>query len=280
MDLKPPVKWVGGKRQLLHEIIPLIKLIRPRFTTYVEPFLGGGAVLFSLRPSKAIVNDINSDLIELYLAVRNNTDALIAALEIHASNHCEEYYYRIRALDRTEQYQSMDTVERAARLIYLNRTCFNGLYRVNAAGYFNVPYGRYKNPNIVNESNIRSLGKYLQSNDIIFCNENYLSVIDRLDRKKFVYLDPPYMPISDSSSFTGYTEGGFDYEHQVALRDACNELRQRKIAFIESNSDCEAIRELYKEFSIKTVQAKRNVNSVGSKRGEINEVLIYYAPEE
>lgn len=278
--LKPVVKWVGGKRQLLHEIIPLIKMIRPRFTTYVEPFLGGGAVLFALRPSKAIVNDLNDELINVYRTVRDDPDRLIELLSEHQREHSEEYFFRIRELDRSEEYSSMTAVERAARTIYLNRTCFNGLYRVNAAGYFNVSFGRYKHPNIVNASAIRTMAEYLQHNGITFCNEDYLAVLDRLDRKKFVYLDPPYMPLSDSSSFTGYTEGGFNYEQQISLRDACNELRQRKISFIESNSDCEAIRELYKDFTIKTVQAKRNVNSIADKRGEINEVLIYYDPRK
>jgi len=276
--VSPILKWVGWKRQLLSEIVPMIN-VKPG-STYVEPFLGGGAVLFELQPKKAIVNDYNDELINVYLTVRDSAEELIAELEKHNVNNSEDYYYEVRALDRSEKYQEMTNVEKAARILYLNKTCYNGLYRVNLAGQFNSPYGKYKNPNIVNATAIRAMSKYLNENKIEICNGDYRDVLRRVRKGSFVYLDPPYMPISSSSSFTGYTENGFSYEQQVALKEECDKLRKKGIAFVQSNSDCPEIRELYKEYEIKTVQAKRAINSNASKRGEINEVLIYYVPNE
>ncbi|MBQ9479411.1 MAG: DNA adenine methylase [Selenomonadaceae bacterium] len=274
--IRPIVKWLGGKRQLLDDLIPLIESIRPRGSVYVEPFLGGGAVLFGLQPSRAIVNDLNSDLINVYETVRDRTDALIERLKEHELNHCKEYYYAVRSWDRSEDYRSMSAVERAARLIYLHRTCYNGLYRVNKSGHFNVPIGRYEHPTIVSEQSIRAVAEYLQRNDVTLCNEDYRAVTARLDGNIFVYFDPPYQPLSQSSSFTSYTDQNFLYDQQLELRDLCCELRARDIPFVESNSDCDEIRSLYEGFEIETVRATRALNSVGSKRGAINELLIYY----
>lgn len=276
--VSPILKWVGGKRQLLSEILPMINI--KSSSIYVEPFLGGGAVLFDLQPKKAIVNDYNDELINVYLTVRDSAEELITELEKHSVNNTEDYYYEVRSLDRSEKYREMSNVEKAARILYLNKTCYNGLYRVNLAGQFNSPYGKYKNPNIVNATAIRAMSKYLNENKIEICNGDYRDVLKRVRKGSFVYLDPPYMPISSSASFTGYTENGFSYEQQVALKNECDKLRKKGIAFVQSNSDCPEIRELYKEYEIKTVQAKRAINSDASKRGEINEVLIYYVPNE
>ena len=273
----PIVKWVGGKRQLLPEIMPFIN---KTCSTYVEPFVGGGAVFFELQPKKAIINDFNNELINVYMVIRDHAQELIQQLEKHKSCHSEEYFYTVRSLDRLEEYKEMSHVEKAARIIYLNKTCYNGLYRVNSAGQFNSPYGKYKNPNIVNETLIRGMSKYLRSNNITIRQGDYKDVLKGLRRGAFVYLDPPYMPISSSSSFTGYTENGFSYEQQVMLKEECDKLREKGIAFLQSNSHCEEIKELYKEYKVKTVQAKRSINSRGDKRGEIKEVLIYYAPEK
>ena len=275
--ISPIVKWVGGKRQLLPEIMPFIN---KKCSTYVEPFVGGGAVFFELQPKKAIINDYNHELINVYIVIRDHAQELIQLLEKHNSCNSEEYFYFVRSLDRLEKYKGMSIVEKAARIIYLNKTCYNGLYRVNSAGQFNSPYGKYKNPNIVNEALIRGMSKYLQSNKITIRQGDYKDVLKRLRRGAFVYLDPPYMPISSSSSFTGYTENGFSYEQQVMLKEECDKLREKGIAFLQSNSDCEEIQELYKGYKVKTVQAKRSINSKGDKRGEINEVLIYYGPEK
>ena len=275
--VSPILKWVGGKRQLLDEIIPRIS---KNYSTYVEPFVGGGAVLFELQPKKAVINDSNAELINVYKTVRDNPDELIKVLEKHAAQNSEEYFYEVRALDRTSQYEELSSVEKAARIIYLNKTCYNGLYRVNSAGQFNSPYGKYKNPNIVNATVIRAMSNYLSQNKIDIRTGDYRDVLKGLRKGAFVYLDPPYMPISSSSSFTGYTEGGFGYDEQVALKEECDKLKAKKIPFLQSNSDCPEIRELYKDYTIITVQAKRAINSNAAKRGEINEVLICYAPTE
>lgn len=270
--LSPMLKWVGGKRQLLSEIVPMID---NKCSTYVEPFVGGGAVLFRLQPQKAIINDYNQELINVYRTVRDHLDDLIEVLQIHATKNTSDYYYEVRALDREDSFKKMSDIEKAARIIYLNKTCYNGLYRVNSLGQFNSPYGRYKNPKIINEPVLRAISKYFNSNDIKILNGDYTEALKNLDANSFVYLDPPYMPISSSSSFTGYTEGGFGYERQIELKKECDKLTQQGIKFLQSNSDCEEIRELYKNYKIKTVQAKRSINSVAKKRGEINEVLIY-----
>lgn len=270
--LSPLLKWVGGKRQLLSDIIPMID---NKCSTYVEPFIGGGAVLFSLQPKKAIINDYNHELINVYKVVRDNLDELLELLYIHQANNSSEYYYEVRAWDRGDHLNKMSNIEKAARIIYLNKTCYNGLYRVNSAGQFNSPYGRYKNPNIVNEAVLKAVSNYFKNNDIDIRNGDYRDTLINLDKRSFVYLDPPYMPISSSSSFTGYTEGGFGYNRQVELKEECDKLTQQGIRFVQSNSDCDEIRELYKEYKIKTVKAKRSINSVAKKRGEINEVLIY-----
>ena len=274
--IRPIVKWLGGKRQLLNEIIPLIEELRPRGSIYVEPFLGGGAVLFELQPSRAVVNDLNVELINVYQIVRDQTDELIAELKRHERNHGKDYFYEVRAWDRSKQYGSMSAVERAARIIYLNRTCYNGLYRVNKAGKFNVPFGRYVNPLIVDEQNIRAVAEYFRSNDVTILSGDYRSVVEQLNGNAFIYFDPPYQPLSATSYFTSYTDKNFLYDQQVELRDLCVELRAKDIPFVESNSDCAEIRDLYRDFEIKTVHATRTLNRDGDKRGAINEVLIYY----
>lgn len=275
--INPIVKWVGGKRQLLTEIMPLIK---KNCSTYVEPFVGGGAVFFDLQPKKAIINDFNSELINVYMVVRDFSEELISELEKHNKNNNEDYYYEIRALDRTPGFSKLSNIEKAARILYLNKTCYNGLYRVNSSGQFNSPYGKYKNPNIVNAISLRAMSKYLRNNKIDIKQGDYRDTLKGLRRGAFVYLDPPYMPISSSSSFTGYTENGFLYEHQLLLKKECDKLREKGISFLQSNSDCPEIRELYSDYNIKTVQAKRTINSNAKKRGEINEVLIYYGEKK
>ena len=272
--LSPILKWVGGKRQLLSEIIPLID---ESCDNYVEPFIGGGAVLFRLQPKKAIINDYNTELINVYRTVRDDLDGLVALLKEHEKYNSSDYYYEVRALDRTPDFDKMSNLEKAARIIYLNKTCYNGLYRVNSLGQFNSPYGKYKNPNIVNEVVLRAISKYLNGNEISIRSGDYKDVLNDIEKNSFVYLDPPYMPISSSSSFTGYTEGGFGYDKQVELKEECDKLNSKGVHFLQSNSDCEEIRELYKDYRIKVVKAKRAINSDAKKRGQINEVLIYNA---
>ncbi len=266
----PVVKWVGGKRQLLDEITLLLP---KKFSSYCEPFIGGGAVLFSIQPSKAIVNDLNEDLITVYKVIKNDVEALIQSLKKHKNS--SEYFYAIRDLDRNkEAYQVMSDVEKASRLIYLNKTCFNGLFRVNSAGEFNSPFGHYKNPNIVNEPVLRAVSKYFNASSIRFYSEDFSDTLCRVRKGGFVYLDPPYDPVSDTASFTGYNKGGFDRNEQIRLKECCDALTQRGVKFLLSNSATTFIKELYQDYDIKIVTAKRAINSDASKRGAIEEVLI------
>lgn len=274
--LKPILKWAGGKRQLLTEIKKYIP--KRGIDLYVEPFFGGGAVLLDLQPNKAIINDYNPELINVYQVVRDKPGALIDLLKKHEEKDDSDYFYSIRALDRSDKIKELSDEEKAARIIYLNKTCYNGLFRVNSQGQLNAPYGHYKHPNIVNEAGINALHSYLKDNDITIKCGDYADVLKDLDTKTktFVYFDPPYMPLNSSSSFTGYTEGGFDYKEQERLHGECLALKNNGIKFLESNSDTPEIRKLYKDKGIKihTVSAKRAINSRGDKRGNVNEVLI------
>ena len=228
----PVVKWVGGKRQLLDSI----KYLLPKkIPTYCEPFLGGGAVLFSIQPKNAIVNDLNSDLITVYRVIKSNVDELIESLKQHENT--QAYFYKIRDIDRDKPaYLNLTDVEKASRLIFLNKTCYNGLFRVNQAGEFNSPFGHYKNPNIVNEPVLRAVSKYFNNNNIAFHNEDFSSVLSNLKKGDFVYLDPPYDPVSDTASFTGYNKGGFDRSEQIRLKNCCDDLTKKGINFMLSNS--------------------------------------------
>lgn len=269
--VSPFVKWVGGKRQLLPDII---KHLPKNFNKlhYFEPFVGGGAVLFHIQPKSAYINDFNSELINVYKVVKNNVSDLIADLRKHENT--QDYFYKLRGLDRSADYKNLTEVQRASRIIYLNKTCFNGLYRVNNAGEFNSPFGRYKNPNIVNEPTLKAVSKYLNTNDIKMFNSDYKEVLEFTDINSFVYIDPPYHPISESSNFTGYIKGGWSEIDQERLKSECDELNKKGVKFLLSNSACEFILQLYKDYNLVKVKANRNINSVGDKRGEVDEVLI------
>lgn len=267
---RPILKWVGGKRQLLPALAPLFP---KRFSSYCEPFLGGGAVLFSLQPQKAIVNDANSDLIGLYKVIRDDVDGLIRELSLHRNT--EDHFYEVRDWDRDKRYySSLSQVKKAARLIFLNKTCYNGLFRVNSAGEFNAPFGHYKNPSIINVPTLRAVSNYFNSADISFFSKDYSEVIESLPRGTFVYLDPPYDPVSDSASFTGYTKGGFSQQDQILLKESCDRLNARGIKFMLSNSATEFIKEQYGAYDIKIVRAIRAVNSKVEGRGAVEEVVV------
>lgn len=269
--VSPILKWVGGKRQLLDSIEQLI----PKCSTYYEPFIGGGAVLFSRQPDKAVINDSNPELINVYLTIKNEPEALIEKLKEHKVNSSEEYFYSIRALDRDKEvFENMTNVERAARIIYLNKTCYNGLFRVNSSGEFNSPWGKYKNPNITNETTINALHTYFNKENITIKCGDYKDALKGIRKGAFVYFDPPYMPISSSASFTGYTAGGFGEQEQIALKEQCDALDAKGIKFLLSNSSCPFIEDLYKDYIIEHVNAKRAINANPEKRGEIKEVLV------
>lgn len=267
----PFLKWVGGKRQLLTSIQDLLpKNIKDY--QYMEPFIGGGAVLFHIQPKNAIINDFNDELVNVYLVVKNHLEELIADLKKHKNE--SDYFYTIRGLDRTSEFKNLTLVERASRIIFLNKTCFNGLYRVNNAGEFNSPFGRYKNPNIVNEATLRAVNKYLNTNNIIINTGDYANTLTQANNRTFVYLDPPYHPISESSNFTGYIQGGWGEKEQIELKKQCDILTENGIKFLLSNSSAKFIKDLYKEYNISIVKATRAINSNASNRGEIDEVLI------
>jgi DNA adenine methylase len=269
--ISPFLKWVGGKRQLMPTIIEhLPKNIQS--LNYIEPFIGGGAVLFNLQPKKAIINDFNIELINTYEIIRDNVEELLVDLKKHHNDSL--YFYNLRGLDRTENFKELSSIQRASRIIYLNKTCFNGLYRVNNAGEFNAPFGRYKNPNIVNEPTLKAVSKYLNSNKIIIQSGDYSKILDKADDKSFVYLDPPYHPLSESSNFTGYVQGGWGVEEQINLKAACDKLNKKGIKFLLSNSSASFIIDLYQDYNISIVKANRSINSNGADRGVVDEVLI------
>ncbi len=267
----PFLKWAGGKRQLITTIIKHFPKNIERYN-YIEPFIGGGAVLFHLQPKKAIINDFNEELTNVYTVIKNNLTELIADLKKHKNE--PGYFYKIRSLDRTEAYKKLTPVQRASRIIYLNKTCFNGLYRVNKAGEFNVPYGRYKNPNIINEPVLKAVSKFLNSSNIKIKSGDYSDILKQVDKKCFVYLDPPYHPVSKSSSFTSYIRGGWSSNDQVILKKACDELNRKGVKFLLSNSADKFIKDLYKGYNITVVKASRAINANAAGRGEVDEVLI------
>ena len=267
----PFLKWVGGKRQL----IPVInESISKNFTNrnYYEPFVGGGAILFHLYPKKAVINDFNEELINVYKTIKENPEELITDLRTHKND--PDYFYDIRALDRKNDFLKLSDIKRASRVIYLNKTCYNGLYRVNSSGEFNSPFGRYENPNIVNESTIRAVSNYLNGNNITILNGDFEDALKGIKKGDFVYFDPPYHPVSASSNFTGYVQGGFLESDQKRLKVLCDKLNDEGVKFLLSNSATQFIENLYKDYIIKYVKASRAINSNAKKRGEIDEVLI------
>lgn len=266
----PVLKWVGGKRQLLDTLKPLLP---KRITVYCEPFVGGGALLFSLQPNCAYVNDINGELIRVYTVIKNDVETLITELQKYKNE--AEFFYAVRDWDRDrEKYSALSDTEKAARILYLNKTCYNGLFRVNNSGEFNSPFGNYRNPNIVNAPTLRAVSSYLNTATVYLSSVDYAQVLETLPKGAFVYLDPPYDPVSDTASFTGYAKGGFSRDDQIRLRECCDVLTAKGIKFMLSNSSTDFIREQYAAYNIITVQAKRAINSDSTKRGEVDEVVV------
>jgi DNA adenine methylase len=270
---QPFLKWAGGKRQLVPQIR---KYIPHKFKTYFEPFVGAGAVLFDLQPQAAVINDANKELINCYSVIKKHPEGLIEHTRQHRNT--KHYFYRLRSLDREPDFRKLSSLERASRIIYLNKTCYNGLFRVNSQGHFNVPFGDYSNPSIVDEVVIRAVSQYLNEADVELVNQDFQDSLDTARRGDFVYLDPPYDPLSDTSSFTGYNLDSFGRDEQRRLRDVCDDLSRRGCKVLLSNSATEFIRELYSDknqYTILEVTASRNINSVATGRGKISELLIF-----
>lgn len=260
---RPFVKWAGGKTQLLPE---LLRRVPQSFNRYYEPFLGGGALFFALQPAHAILGDINAELIQLYGIVRDDVDALIT--ELREYRYEREFYYRIRA----QQPEELPPVRRAARTLYLNRTCFNGLYRVNRNGKFNVSFGRYRSPTICDAPRLRAASRALQGHDIA-CR-SYDDTVASAQRGDFVYLDPPYHPVSETANFTSYTSHGFSEDDQRKLADVFTRLVELGVHCLLTNSDCSLTRELYAEHQLELVQARRSISRHGAGRGKVGEVVV------
>ena len=271
IELKPFTKWTGGKRKLLPQ---LLSLAPKSFNTYFEPFVGGGALLFALRPERAVVNDFNEELINAYQQVKDNPDKLIELLAEHQLRNTKDYYLVLRSVDRDGRLEQMTEVERAARLLYMLRVNFNGLYRVNSKNQFNVPYGRYKNPKILDEELLKSVSSYLNENDIQICSGDFETAVETAQAGDFVYFDPPYIPLTETSSFTSYTHEGFSYEDQVRLRDKFMELDERGVNVMLSNSSSPLTEELYRDYNIHYVETMRTNGAKTSSRGKIDEIIV------
>lgn len=266
---KPIVKWAGGKSKLLGA---LLSRVPAHVHTYAEPFAGGAALFFALASDRersfdhAILADQNEELVACYRAVKSDVGSLIEALK--GLRHDRDTFYEVRAEDPAGK----SDVERGARLIYLNRTCFNGLWRVNASGKFNVPFGRYENPRIVDEEGLRLASEALARADVV--QADFEDVTRGLGAGDFVYFDPPYIPLTKTASFTAYAKAGFGPKDQERLTRVLRELRERHVLAMLSNADTEAARELYRDFAVQVVRAPRAINSNAKKRGDVNELLV------
>ena len=264
---RPFLKWAGGKSQIISQ---LHKRLPVRFNQYWEPFVGGGALFFSLTSLKAHLFDVNEELINAYKFVRDDVEGLICELEQH--RYEKEYFYSVRDWDRSSLYREMPAIKRAGRFIYLNKTCFNGLHRVNSKGHFNVPFGSYVNPKIIDVSNLRRCSQVLQNCELQAGEYSLVEV--HAQKGDFIYFDPPYVPLSSTSSFTAYAKNGFSLQDQVALRDLCVRLAHKGVLFMLSNSANEITKELYSGFNLESVNVGRSINSKGSRRGDVEEIIV------
>ncbi len=270
---KPFVKWAGGKRQL---ITSLEGHLPKKFGTYFEPFLGGGALLFHLlnqSPNlKCNISDLNSDLILAYITIRDKVEQLVESLERHSGKYSadqREYYYSVRESAPKNQ------IEKVSRLLFLNKTCFNGLYRVNSKGQFNVPLGRYTNPSIVNKENLISVSKILQSKNIAIRCQDFEAILDEAKKDDFVYFDPPYQPVSKTANFTSYTKCEFTYGDLKRLANVCQKLDKKDCKILLSNSNTKEVKKLFSSrWKVVEILANRAINSNSKKRTGHSELLI------
>lgn len=293
---KPFIKWVGGKTQLIEQINNIIPddFKDLNDVVYVEPFIGGGAMFFymiqkytNINKNKSIINDANNQLVNCYRMVQNNPQELIDVLK-----KLQDQYYSLTEEDRSQLFYNVRTafnafnlssIELAAYFIFLNKTCFNGLYRVNKNGKFNVPFGKYKNPKIVDEEVFNEDSELL--NGVRILNEDYSKTLDRIsedEKNVLFYFDPPYRPLNRTSSFTSYTSGGFNDAEQRRLKSFCDKINNRGFKFILSNSKCSDafFEDLYKDYRIEEVKAGRSINSDGKNRGKISEILVTNFPRK
>lgn len=271
---KPFVKWAGGKSGLIASLIPFIP---KNFNSYFEPFVGGGALFFYLKNQKILnskkiyINDKNSQLINAYKQIKINPHEILEELEILNKKHSEETFYRIRNLDRNSDFYFLSEVFKAARFIYLNKTCYNGLCRYNSKGHFNTPMGNYKNPKIYDKELIFSVHKALKN--VLITNNDFESALLKVKKGDFIYFDPPYFPLNKTSSFVNYTDN-FLAKEQIRLYELFKILDFEGVKVLQSNSNTQFIRELYKDFEIIEINSKRAINCKGDRRGKITELII------
>lgn len=269
---KPFLKWAGGKRQIMNE---LKKYVPEKYNTYYEPFLGAGALFFELSPKKAVINDSNKELINVYECLKDSKkfDMLFKELNIYEREHSEEFYYKIRNLDRDKnKFKKLADYKKAARTIYLNKSCFNGLYRVNSKNEFNVPFGKKNKVNTYEGQNLGIVCSILNFNDIKILSVDFEESVKNAKKGDFIYFDPPYD--SDTTTFNSYTENGFDKEEQKRLAKVYKDLDNKGCYVMLSNHNTILVNELYKDYNIHVINAKRCINSNGKKRGNVEEVII------
>ena len=264
---RPFMKWAGGKSQLIPELVQRLPV---RFSNYFEPFIGSGALFFTVRPSGAMLSDINRELINVYRIVQDQVEALIKDLKRH--RHNSRYFYELRSADRKTDFWTWSEIERAGRTIFLNKTCFNGLFRVNSRGEFNVPFGDYKNPTIADEENLRSCAAALRGAELEV--QPFDRIRDFVRSGDFVYFDPPYLPLTPTANFTSYHSSGFGFQDHVKLRDLCIDLDKKGVRFMLSNSHTPQVLELFEGFDIDVVYANRAINSKAEGRGKVREVIV------
>lgn len=273
-EMRPFVKWAGGKTQILSKIKALLP---DKWNRYYEPFIGGGALLFSIAPNDFVINDMNDELISAYRCFCNDTSfsRFIGELKKHEQSHSEEYYLKIRAMDREPGFNLYPTYIRAARMVYLNKACFNGLYRVNSRGFFNVPSGKKKTVNTYSEENVNAIHKYFQTSKVVILQGDYSKAVSSARNGDFVYFDPPFDTFEKKKNgFTSYTESGFGRQQQKELADVYKVLSEKGVKCMLSNHNTALINELYKNFNIHVITAKRMINSDANGRGDVEEVLI------
>ena len=267
--LRPFLKWAGGKRQLVPE---LLKYVPAAYDRYYEPFIGGGALLLRLQPGAAVISDRNSELINCYQVVKHSVDDLLKNLQQHYNDAA--YFYEVRGWDRQAEFASKTSVQRAARIIFLNKTCYNGLFRVNSKGQFNAPFGRYKNPTIADETVLRNVSQYLNQAEVTICQMDFAAAVAEAGHNDFVYFDPPYDPVSPTASFTAYDSNRFDRNEQQRLKTVVDELSARNCKVLLSNAYTDFIQELYQNYRCVRVSATRAINSKATKRGKVDEILV------
>ena len=270
--IRPFVKWAGGKRQIIDK---LIKYAPKKFNKYYEPFVGGGAFLFELEPKYAVINDYNIELINVYNCIKdkNKYKKVLKILDDYEIKNSKEFYYEIRNMDRDKSlYNKLSDIEKCARTIYLNKACFNGLYRVNSKNEFNVPFNQKEKVNTYDKDNVELISLYLRNNDITILNGDFEDAVKSAKANDFIHFDPPYD--SDTDTFTSYTNNGFNRDDQIRLSEVFKKLDKKGCFVMLSNHNTKLINELYRDYNIHVIMAKRNINSNGKGRGTIEEVII------